>query len=68
MDNVQKHNICANVPLSQTFRSYCNYSTCNEYTRFLELSIQRLFEHILLYTYEIQKSINLFYWHVKKSG
>jgi hypothetical protein len=22
MDNVQKHNICTNVPLSQTFRSY----------------------------------------------
>jgi hypothetical protein len=23
MDNVQKHNIRINVPLSQTFRSYC---------------------------------------------
>jgi ribosome modulation factor len=22
MDNVQKHNICTNVPSSQTFRSY----------------------------------------------
>jgi hypothetical protein len=22
MDNVQKHNICINVPLSQTFKSY----------------------------------------------
>jgi hypothetical protein len=22
MDNVQKHNTCINVPLSQTFRSY----------------------------------------------
>jgi hypothetical protein len=25
MDNVQKHNICINVPSSQTFRSHCVY-------------------------------------------
>jgi hypothetical protein len=26
MDNVQKHNICTNVPSSQTFRSYSSTS------------------------------------------
>jgi hypothetical protein len=26
MDNVQKHNICTNVPSSQTFRSYLEFS------------------------------------------
>jgi hypothetical protein len=25
LDNVQKHNICTNVPSSQTFRSYSEY-------------------------------------------
>jgi hypothetical protein len=25
MDDVQKHNVCINVPSSQTFRSYCDY-------------------------------------------
>jgi hypothetical protein len=29
MDNVQKHNICINVPSSQTFRSYLN-AVCND--------------------------------------
>jgi hypothetical protein len=47
MDNVQKHNICANVSSSQTFRSYINNGIKNYFEICKYSVIVSIFEQLV---------------------
>jgi hypothetical protein len=54
LDNVQKHDTCINVPLSQTFRSYVYLCVLNTHVDEWLLMKQELFKsiHFSLFLYE----------------
>jgi hypothetical protein len=52
MDNVQKHNICTNVPSSQTFRSYLQVRSFTAVDNLLCILITTIrFSQVLKYEY-----------------
>jgi hypothetical protein len=67
MDNVQKHNICTNVPSSQTFISYL-LNICNHVHKSLQLDIilsQMIRVHV--FSFILLRSILILSSHLRQS-